>query len=297
MHNWDDFRYFTAVADTGSYSQAAILLGVNHSTVSRRIQALESSHGGVRLFERTTTGYRLTEAGESIYDITQNLTQQANTASRILQGQDARLEGTINLTMPNDIFMFLMAEPLARFSQLHPNISFNMLLSKGLRNMANREADLAIRVTATPPDYLIGTKIVHLQHGLYRKKGLVLNDVTPIITWGSEQGVPEWALQHCQNPRVVLKVDDLFAMHQAVKAGLGIARIPCFIADIVQDPHVERLPIHMVQSDFAVWVLHHQDLRKSAKINQCRNYLKQVLIENKSFFLGEHSNHVFSIKN
>lgn len=289
MHNWDDFRYFAAVADTGSYSQAAKLLKVNHSTVSRRIQALESSHG-VRLFERTTAGYRLTEAGASIYDISQKLAQEANKASRILQGQDARLEGTINLTMPNDIFMFLMAEPLAKFSQMHTNISFNLLLSKGLRNMANREADLAIRVTATPPDYLIGTKIVHLQHGLYRSKALRIQETTPIITWGSEQGVPTWALQHCKNPRVVMKVDDLFGMHQAVKAGLGIARIPCFIADIVKDNDVVRMPIHQEQSDFAVWLLHHQDLRNSAKINRCRSYLKQVLTEHKSYFLGEHSN-------
>lgn len=293
MHSWDDFRYFAAVADTGSFSQAANLLGVNHSTVSRRIQALEASHG-VRLFERTNAGYRLTEAGASIYDITQKLAEEANKASRILQGQDARLEGTINLTMPNDIFMFLMANPLAKFSQLHPNISFNLLLSKGLRNMANREADLAIRVTATPPDYLIGTKIVHLQHGLYANKDLVIKETTPIITWGSEQGVPIWALQHCKNPRVVMKVDDLFGMHQAVKAGLGIARIPCFIADIVKDADVIRMPVRMPPSDFAVWVLHHQDLRRSAKVNQCRSYIKEVLLQHKAYFLGEMSENVFS---
>lgn len=295
MHNWDDFRYFAAVADTGSFSQAAIRLSVNHSTVSRRIHALEQAHG-VRLFERTSTGYQLTEAGASIYDIALKLQEEANKASRILQGQDARLEGTINLTMPNDLFMFLMAKPLQRFYQLHPNITFNLLVSKGLRNMANREADLAIRVTATPPDYLIGTKITHLQHGLYVSKSYLQQDTTPIIVWGSEQQIPSWALQHCVNPTIVMKVDDLYAMHQAVKAGFGIARMPCFVPDIVEDPDVIRLPIRVPKSDFAVWVLHHEDLRNSAKINQCRQFIKQTLVENKGYFDGIHSEHVFNTR-
>ncbi len=285
MHNWDDFRYFGAVAETGSFSQAAKKLMVNHSTVSRRIQALEQAHG-VRLFERTQTGYQLTEAGTSIYEIVENLQQETHKASRILQGQDARLEGMINLTMPNDLFMFLLAKPLKQFQQLHPGITFNLMVSKGLRNMANREADIAIRITATPPEYLIGSKISNLQHGLYRNPTMSIGDYTPIVVWGAEIVMPTWATDHFENPKVVLRVDDLYSMHQAVKAGFGIARMPCFVADVVSDPEVERMDIFVEQSNWGVWILHHEDLRNSAKINQCRRFLKTVLTENKSLFLG-----------
>ncbi|OKY27924.1 MULTISPECIES: LysR family transcriptional regulator [Thalassotalea] len=288
MHNWDDFRFFGAVAETGSYSKAATSLGVNHSTVSRRVQAMEVAHG-VKLFERTQYGYQLTEAGASIFEIVQQLQDKTHQAARILLGQDARLEGTINLTMPNDMFMFLMAEPLKLFSDQHPGITFNLLVSKGLRNMANREADLAVRVTATPPDYLIGTKITHIQHGLYQREDLAQHDYTPVIIWGSESNLPTWTTQYFKNPKVIMRVDDLYAMHQAVRAGFGIARMPCFIPDIVQDEKVVRLPVDVPLSDFAVWILHHQDLRTSAKINQCRGYIKEVLTAQKGVFSGEYS--------
>lgn len=289
MHNWDDFRYFGAVADTGSYSQAAKLLTVNHSTVSRRIQALEQAHG-VKLFERTQSGYQLTDAGLSIYDIVTNIQQETHKASRILQGQDARLEGTINLTMPNDLFMFLLAKPLKEFQQLHPGITLNLMVSKGLRNMANREADLAIRITAKPPEYLIGSQITTLQHGLYRNQALEIKDYSPIIVWGPEIIMPQWAIDHLVNPKVVLRVDDLYSMHQAVKAGFGIARMPCFVTDVVNDPDVEKMPIFVERSNWGVWVLHHVDLRNSAKISACRNFLKKTLTDNIKLFTGESVN-------
>jgi len=282
----DDFRIFGAVADTGSFSQAAKQLNVNHSTVSRRIQAMEQSHG-VRLFDRTQTGYQLTEAGTAIYDIVLNLQENTHKASRILQGHDARLEGTINITMPNDLFMFLLAEPLKEFHQQHPEIVLNLMVSKGLRNMANREADLAVRVTSQPPEYLIGSKISSLQHGLYVKRNYAKQATTPIIVWGSEAQMPDWAIEHFPNPKIVLRVDDLYAMHQAVKAGFGIARMPCFVVDIVQDPEIEHINIYVERSSWAVWLLHHEDLRNSAKINQCRAFLKSALLEKVHLFTGE----------
>lgn len=276
MHNWDDFRFFWAVANTGSYSQAAKQLHVNHSTVSRRIMALEEYHG-VKLFERNQQGYRLTEAGSSIYDIVETLQSDSQKASRILQGQDARLEGNINLTMPHDIFELLLAKPLNDFYQKHPAIKFNLLVTNGLRNMANREADLAVRVTPSPPEYLVGSRITTLQHALYQPKNLKADVYTPIVVWSGITDMPEWAIEHCKNPEIVLKVDDLFSMHQAVKAGFGVARMPCFLPDFVNDSNVEKLPIKLPRSNWGIWVLSHEDLRNSAKINSCRKFLKDTL--------------------
>ncbi len=286
MHNWDDFRYFGAVAETGSFSQAAQSLGVNHSTVSRRIQAMEQLHG-VKLFERRQTGYQLTTAGAAIYDLVVSLKQDTHKAARILQGHDARLEGTVNLTMPNDIYVFLLAKPLKEFNDQHPDITFNLMVSKDLKNMANREADLAVRVTPNPPDYLIGSLITQLQHAIYQHRDFIEMKETPIIIWGSEKELPDWALTYCDNPKIVMRVDDLFAMHQAVKAGLGIARMPCFLPDIINDPQVIKREQRLPRSNFGVWLLHHQDLRNSAKINACRQYLKKVLTDNKALFEGK----------
>ncbi|MEW6991149.1 LysR family transcriptional regulator [Colwelliaceae bacterium 6441] len=293
MHNWDDFRYFWAVANSGSYSQAAKQLKVNHSTVSRRIQTLEQSHG-VKLFERTQQGYQLTQAGASIYEIVEKLHNDSLKASRVLQGQDARLEGNINITMPHDVFEFLLAKPLKEFSQQHPAISLNLMVSNGLRNMANREADIAVRITPSPPDYLIGTQVTQLQHGLYQCKNLPVTEHTPIVVWSGINEMPTWATEHFENPKLVLKIDDLFSMYQAVKAGFGIARMPCFLPDIIGDIAVQRLPILLPRSDWGVWILHHEDLRQSAKINHCKNFLKDSIIQNISYFSGENSAEVFT---
>lgn len=289
MHSWDDFRYFLAVANCGSFSEAAKQLKVNHSTVSRRIQALEAKHG-VRLFDRTLNGYKMTEAGAAIYEITEQLQASTLKASRILQGQDARLEGDINLTMPHEIFDHLLAKPLHDFHQLNPNIHFNLMVSKGLRNMANMEADLAVRITATPPDYLIGTRVTKMQHGLYQARSLVIKDYTPLVVWAVEQEVPSWAFEYFDNPRVVLQVDDLHSMYQAVKAGFGIARMPCFMPDVLAERDVMRLAINLPLSDWGIWLLHHVDLRNTARINAARAFIKTALEKQLPLFRGELSN-------
>ncbi|MGJ8693044.1 MAG: LysR family transcriptional regulator [Thalassotalea sp.] len=290
MHSWDDFRYFLAVANCGSFSEAAKQLKVNHSTVSRRIQALESKHG-VRLFDRTLNGYKMTDAGAAIYEIAEQLQESTLKASRILQGQDARLEGDINLTMPHEIFDYILSKPLNDFYQLHPNIYFNLMVSKGLRNMANMEADLAVRITGSPPDYLIGTRVTKMQHGLYQARSLVVKDYTPIVVWAVEQEVPRWAFEYFDNPKVVLHVDDLHSMYRAVKAGFGIARMPCFMPDRVAEQDVVRLPIDLPMSDWGIWLLNHVDLRNTARINAARAFIKTELEKQLPLFQGKLSNY------
>lgn len=286
MHSWDDFRYFYTVVNTGSFSKAAQMLGVNHSTVSRRIQSLEQSHG-VRLLERLQTGYRMTVAGESIYDLVERLNQDTHQASRVLQGQDTTLEGTINLTMPHELFEYLLAEPLKKFAAQNPKIVLNLQVSSGLRNMANREADIAVRLSPAPPEYLIGTKITHIQHAIYSAKGYQQQETTPIVAWSNETSIPQWAIDHTVNPEIVMRVDSLTAMHQAIAENFGIARMPCFLPDKVKCERIKKMPINLPKSQWAVWILSHQDLRNSAKIKACRSFLKSALDEFIPVFSGK----------
>ncbi len=293
MHNWDDFRYFYAVANHGSFSVAARQLGVNHSTVSRRIQLLEEQHG-VRLFERSRSGYSLTEAGASIYDIIKQVNDNSLMASRVLLGQDARLEGKIKLTMPHDLFESCLVAPLQRFCRQNPAIEMNLQLSPDLRDLASREADVAVRLTPSPPDYLVGKCIARLQHGIYRACDLQPQKETPIVVWGGDKDMPGWANEHFDKPRVALRVDDLASMHAAVKAGFGVARMPCFFPDalqrsFLQDPALQRLPITLPRSDWGIWLLSHVDLRNTARINHCKAFLTEALTEMVPLFEGRRS--------
>jgi len=289
MNDWDDIRFFLAVARCGNVTSAAKVLGVNHSTVSRRIRALEEKHG-VRLFERIATGYEMTDAGADIYELALELEQKNSQISRHLFGQDNRLQGKINITMPHDILEFCLMDELASFRDLQPEIQLNLFVAKGLKNMATREADVAIRLTSTPPDYLIGKKVASIQHGIYgHEKFSATTGKLPIIVWTDEDILPKWAEEHFSQAEIVMQVDDLYSMYCAVKAGIGIARMPCYLPDVIANNQVKRLKINIARSTWGIWVLSHIDLRNTAKVRCCREFLSAKLKQKKALFEGEHS--------
>jgi len=288
MTNWDDIRYFLAVARCGNLSTAAKELGVNHSTISRRIQAMEERHG-VRLFERLPSGYEMNAAASSIYELALELEAKNQQVFRHLFGQDNRLQGEINLTMPHDIFDYILSNDLVEFKQRQPDILLNLFVAKGVKNLAAREADVAIRLTAEPPDYLIGKKVANLQHGIYARADMDLTTKVSIITWNGESDLPVWAKEHYPGARVAMRVDDLYSMYAAVKSGAGIARMPCYLPDVMGDSSVERLPIKIPLSQWGVWVLSHVDLRNTAKVRCCREFLTEGLVQRKSLFEGGES--------
>jgi len=297
MNNWDDIRYFLAVSRSGNVTSAAKVLGVNHSTVSRRISALEEKHG-VRLFERVPSGYEMTAAATDIYELALELEAKNQQVSRQLFGQDSRLQGEINLTMPHDILEFCLIDELSLFREQQPDIVLNLFVTKGLKDLAAREADVAIRLTNAPPDYLIGKKIASMQHGIYgsstyRPPHISSNSPshkTPIIAWQTETKLPEWAQTHFPNAEIVMRVDDLLSMYCAVKAGIGLARMPCYLPDSLPGESVIRLAIDVPLSSWGVWVLSHVDLRHTARVRCCREFLIEKLTSRKPLFEGEQSN-------
>lgn len=288
MTNWDDIRYFLAVARCGNLSTAAKELGVNHSTVSRRIQALEERHG-VRLFERLPSGYEMNVAASAIYELALELEEKNQQVFRQLFGQDSRLQGEINLTMPHDIFNYILSNDLAEFKRIQPDILPNLSVAKGIKNLAAREADVAIRLTPEPPDYLIGKKIATLGHAIYAHTNTDLSKQVSIIAWSNESGLPTWAKEHYPQAKIAMRVDDLYSMYAAVKADVGIARMPCYLPDAIADTSVKRLPINLPTSQWGVWVLSHIDLRNTAKVRCLREFITARLLQRKSLFEGDES--------
>ena len=286
MNDWDDIRFFLEVARSGSISGASRALKVNHTTVSRRIQSFEAKHG-VRLFERHKDGYQLTKAADAIYHQALEIEEQNQQISRTLFGQDTRLEGPISLTMPHDIFENILAEDLSEFHQENPGIQLNLIVNKGLMNMASRDADIAIRLTPSPPDYLVGREITPLQHAIYSNQEYsVHSKPVGLILWHGENTIPSWAEKHFNDCFVSLYVDDLSSMYAAVKAGFGIARMPCYMPDSLNDPSIRKLEIDLPKSDWSVWVLSHVDLRKTARVQYLREFLVKKLLNKKYLFEG-----------
>jgi DNA-binding transcriptional LysR family regulator len=283
--SWDDIRYFLEVVRSGNVTTAARNLDVNHSTVSRRIRALEENHG-VRLFERVPGGYKMTAAAGGIYELALEIETRNQQIARYLFGQDNRLQGSISLTMPHDILEFCLIDDLKEFSDQYPEIDLNLYVAKGLKNLAAREADIALRLTPSPPEYLIGKRITLLQHGIYTNVNIDLK-APRLVVWGSETALPTWALDHFPNAEIAMRVDDLYSMYVAVKAGVGIARMPCYLPDQLADPIVKRMDLTLPGSDWCLWVLSHADLRHTLRVQHCRNFLIQVLEKRKDLFQGK----------
>ena len=293
MNNWDDIRFFLALCREGSASAAAKALGVNHSTVTRRISSLEEKHG-VQLFKRQRDGFEMTEAAYAVYEQALDIEQQSQQMSRTLLGQNTELAGPINLTMPHDIFEYCLADDLAEFCRLHPSIELNLMVTKGLKNLASLEADIAVRLTASPPEYLIGQSAVGLQHAVYAHQNWDADQRTGLVVWSSETEIPDWAIaalgDRIADAYIALRVDDLTSMYAAVKAGFGIARMPCYMPDSIakggDGSQVKRLDIQLDRSSWSVWVLNHVDLRKTVRVQKCRQFLMQALERKRDVFEG-----------
>ncbi len=286
--NWDDLRYFLALSREGSVSGAGRTLGVNHTTVARRITALESLLG-TRLFDRTADGYEMTQAAENMYDHALQIETQALAIDREIFGQDAELKGPLKITIAHDVANQLLIPRLAEFREAYPCIDLDILTTKGLIDLTAREADIAVRLTSKPPDFLIGREVVPLRHGVYGTKEYLeqKRQPTEVVLFRGNTEMPPWVNEHFSDAKVALKVDDVGTMLTAVRNGLGLARMPCYMADA--DPTVRRLDVRLTPSDWGIWILSHIDLRCTARVRVAREFLVSVIEQQRSLVMGEHS--------
>jgi DNA-binding transcriptional LysR family regulator len=276
MDNWDDLRYFLAVARSGSVSAAAVNLGVNHSTVSRRISAYEKENG-VRLFERLPSGYMMTQAAENIYQYALEIEERTRVVERELFGRDARLQGKLCITAFHGLANNLLIPHLQTFRDKYPAIEIDLLLTSELRDLGAREADIAIRGTPTPPDHLVGKKIANFHRGIYTSPSYQARNLSrhEIVLWRDEPQLPDWAVRYFGEARVSLRVDDVVSKQAAVRDGLGMAMLPCWSGD--RDPGLLRMNLDIEPSDWGLWVLIHADLRTTARVRVCRDFLINIL--------------------
>ena len=140
--DWDDLRYILAVANAKSLAGAARALGVNHTTVLRRVTAFEQRIG-LRLFERLASGYVLTAGGEELIAAARHVEDTLTALERKLAGQDLRLSGVIRVTTTDTLMGSILPEILAEFRDAHPGIGIEVAVSNAMFNLSKRDADVA----------------------------------------------------------------------------------------------------------------------------------------------------------
>jgi len=283
---WDDFKYFLAVARSGSLTGAARVLKTSAATVGRRIMALESRLGA-RLFDRGQTGYALTESGEAIRLKAEEVEEAVLSLEREAFGRDLRATGKVRVATAEDIASVIVAPRLLEFRRLHPGIVLEMVSSWDVVNLTRREADVAIRtVRPTQGDYMIRQTGVW-NCALYVSKPYAhahklvadMNAMPDIdvISWTEEHRFRggDWFDKHAQNAPVVFAANSRHTQYAACKAGLGAAILPCLAAD--DDSNLIRLlPPERVRS-VPLWLVAHRDLLRMARVRAVIDFLANIM--------------------
>jgi DNA-binding transcriptional LysR family regulator len=279
---WDHLRFFLAVAGQGNLAAAARALNVNHSTVFRRINALESELGA-RLFERLPEGYVPTPLGEAVLEQARRVDEAVAALNRTAAGGDLELKGDVRMTTAPNLATEFVAPSLERFRVKHPGIRVEISVSDSDYDLARRQADLALRATSSPPEYLVGRRVMNIPWfacgarrylktcGIVPQSTADLADHPLIGADLAFRRLRAFAWLHGQFAReqFVATAGDLNTMAALIAAGLGIGILPA-------DQHrrgLERLFRLDPSFTSVLWLLTHADLRNVARVRALSNHL------------------------
>ncbi|NRF69252.1 LysR family transcriptional regulator [Aquincola sp. S2] len=287
--DWSDLRYALAVGASGGLAAAARQLGVNHTTVLRRLDALEERLGA-RLFERTRSGYQPTEAGALVLEQARRMADRAEEIERQVLGRDRALTGLLRLTTAFVVMEHLLPQPLADFARAYPGIEVEVVENAVLVDLSRRrtadespawmrrEADVAVRLSAQVAEHLVGRPLGLTQCCVYARRGApgLPQAVEPLAAlirdapWVAferdmqSRVYDQWMKRQLAQARVRLRVDIFNAVAAMLHTGIGVGLLPTFM----QARHPELVAVSEPIPELAVpvWMLTHPDLRQTARV-------------------------------
>ena len=287
-NNWDQLRYFLTLARDKTLSRTGNSLQVSHSTVFRKIKAMEDDLG-VTLFENTSAGYSLTEAGLNLLEEISEVGQVIESSLRRLNGLDQRIQGSIVLATTESIAGKLLPPSFKKFQEQYPEIKLEIRVGHETLNLSKREADIAIRHSRSPPLNLVGRKIAPLPFALFahksylEKKGAIDfphdADKHHFIFLDESMSFLEaknWLDQKVENPAGMIQVNSMITLIQLCEAGLGIAAFPDYPKALL-DPKLKRITGLPKFKESNLWILTHKDLTRSKRIRLATDFFYEEL--------------------
>ena len=283
MRDWDDYRYFLAVAESGSLSAAARLLGVAQPTVGRRIAQLEERIQA-RLFDRLNQGYQLTATGRRAVEAAARMQRDAFNIERLVEGADTALAGRVGIATAEGLGTFWVSPRLAALQRAYPAIEVELLTGVSAHDLLQREADIALRIGNPRSDQLIGRRIGQVHCGLYAS-----------IAYLSAHGKPETpgdlADHHiiesvretadlrqarrlrslAKDAKVALRCNSIIVQLAALRNGVGIMALPHYMAR--EDNRLIQLLPESFDVPIDLWLLSHRDLRRTARIRAVLDFI------------------------
>jgi DNA-binding transcriptional LysR family regulator len=298
--NWDEFRYFLAVARAGTLSRAADRLGTDHTTVARHIQFLEEDLNQ-KLFHRSNSGYELTEAGQRLSSAAEVL-ESAFISARAAPGQDTNvISGTVRVAAPDGFGTMYLAPRLAALTNRYPGLEIELLATARLFSLSKREADIAIGLSRAEHMRVVSRRLTDYKLFLYGARSY-LRKRKPVIEKADlrghqligyiEESVFTQELNHLSNLGedidARIRSTNLLAQVHATLSGSGLCILPVFIGALYQ----ELIPV--LTKEIAIthtFHMHiHEDHRQVSHIREVATFIASEVTKDHALFFGDAEN-------
>jgi DNA-binding transcriptional LysR family regulator len=291
---WDDLRLFLAIARAGRMTVAARAVGLDQTTMARRLNALEASVGST-LTERSPRGIRLTDAGAALVAFAERMEAEVSAAAQMLGGRDAAVSGTVRLATPEAFGTYLIAPNVPALSARHPALQLELSPQSRMVSLINREADLAITLNRPPKGRVVARRLVDYRVGLYASKAY-LAEHGPIdgleqaadhpFAWYIDDMLELPELRYLReisvDARPVFRSSSIAAQQAAVAAGLGLGMLHVFAAEA--DGRLVRILPEKVEIVRSYWLVMHADQQKLPRIRAVVDFLDELVAENRGEF-------------
>ncbi len=291
--DWENLKTLQALAEEKTVRGAAKKLSVHHATISRRIEQLEATLGA-RLFDRQPDGLVMTKAAEELASLSQDFSEQVLASRRRIEGKDSQLSGQVILTVVSPMAETLLAPYFPDFADRYPQLDLTISSTYEVLDLSRRQADIAVRFTNDPLPSLVGKRICEVHFSTYASVDYVKThdlkgapESARMVGWaGSSKAVEAYVeTTPFRNTPTWGSFDDLGLHIACVKAGLGIAALPCISGD--REPDLVRVGDQTSHPTMNLWLLTHNDLRHTARIRVVMDFVEEILRKKKRAFEGE----------
>jgi DNA-binding transcriptional LysR family regulator len=292
---WDDLRFFLAVAREGTLTGAARLLRTDHTTVGRRIRGLEEGLVA-KLFDRHTTGYALTPLGDALLQHAERMEAVAISAQATIEEINRPMSGLVRIGATDGFGTYFIAPRLGKLSNLYPKLEIQLLAMPRIFSLSRREADLSIGLTQPEEGRLYSRKLMDYELGVYASTEYLdgskairkIEDLRshPFVSYVDEL---LYAKELNYVPRVdpairpKLKSSNPIAQLKAIVSGFGLGILPCFMAD--PEPLLRRVLAAEIVLRNTFWLITHEDLRRLSRVRAVADFIYNEVNADRALFL------------
>jgi DNA-binding transcriptional LysR family regulator len=297
MYDWNDLKYFLELSRQGKLVRAAARLQVDHTTVSRRIVALEKQLD-VRLFDKSPSGYQLTDAGLRLLPLAEQIETRSNQLYQEIAGKDARLGGTVRVAAPEALGSQVIARHVTEFARQHPDIEIELVAETRRMSLSKREADIAISFSRPESGRLIAWKLCDYRLQLFASRDylarhapiesvddLTRHDFVSYIEDRIEMPELRFFDNTVKHAHVVFRSTSVSAQFNAILEGIGLGLVHCFMAR--REPRLQLVLPTQISVQRTYWLVVHEDLRHVARVDAVCQFLTRILGQDPALMMGD----------